>query len=50
MRAEVAAWCRRERLLAPGDRVICALSGGADSVALLCLLYGASCLLYNVLR
>ncbi len=38
MRAEVAAWCRREGLLRPGDRVICALSGGADSVALLCLL------------
>ena len=34
MRAKVLAWCREERLFAPGDRVVCALSGGADSVAL----------------
>lgn len=35
MRAEVLSWCRREGLLAPGDRVLCAVSGGADSMALL---------------
>lgn len=35
----VAGFCRVQRLLEPGDRVICALSGGADSVALLWSLY-----------
>ena len=39
MRDKILNWCREERLLAPGDRVVCALSGGTDSVALLhCLL------------
>lgn len=39
MRADVAAYCRRERLLSEGDAVLCAVSGGADSTAmLLCLL------------
>ena len=35
----VAEFCREKVLLLPGDRVICALSGGADSVALLWSLY-----------
>lgn len=39
MRDKILNWCQRERLTEPGDRVVCALSGGADSVALLhCLL------------
>ena len=39
MRAEVLAYCRENRLFSPGDRVICAVSGGADSMAMLwCLL------------
>lgn len=32
---KVLKWCRSQRLLAPGDSVTVALSGGADSVALL---------------
>lgn len=36
---EIAAFCRRENLLEKGDRVVCAVSGGADSVALLFALY-----------
>ena len=32
---KVLDWCRAQRLLAPGDAVTVALSGGADSVALL---------------
>lgn len=35
MRAEVLAFCRENQLFSPGDRVICALSGGADSMAML---------------
>lgn len=39
MRDKILDWCRRENLLPEGGRVVCALSGGADSVALLhCLL------------
>ncbi len=39
MRAEVAAWCRRSGLLSEGDRVLCAVSGGADSMAMLWCLH-----------
>ena len=39
MRDKVLNWCRQERLLQSGDHVVCALSGGMDSVAMLhCLL------------
>lgn len=39
MRNKILDFCRREGLTVPGQRVTCALSGGADSVALLhCLL------------
>lgn len=39
MRAEVLRWCRREQLFAPGDRVLCAVSGGADSTGMLWCLH-----------
>lgn len=39
MRAEVLRRCRQEELFASGDRVICAVSGGADSTAMLWCLY-----------
>lgn len=39
MKAEVLEFCRQEQLFSPGDRVLCALSGGADSMALLWCLH-----------
>ena len=39
MKAEVFAHCRKERLFCAGDRVICAVSGGADSMAMLWCLH-----------
>lgn len=39
MKNEVFAHCRRERLFSAGDRVICAVSGGADSMAMLWCLH-----------
>ena len=36
---KVCAFIRSRQLIAPGDQVVCALSGGADSVALLWALY-----------
>ncbi len=35
----VLAWIRQNGLISPGDRVVCALSGGADSVAMTLLLF-----------
>ncbi len=39
MQNKLLNFIREEHLIAPGDRVICAISGGADSVALLFALY-----------
>lgn len=40
MRDELERYIRENRLIAPGDRVTCAVSGGADSMALLWALHG----------
>ena len=39
MKAEMLSWCRRTKLFSAGDRVICAVSGGADSMAMLWCLH-----------
>ena len=39
MKAEMLSWCRRTELFSAGDRVICAVSGGADSMAMLWCLH-----------
>ena len=39
MRAELLSWCRENALFSPGQRVACAVSGGADSMALLWCLW-----------
>lgn len=39
MQNKLLTFIREQRLISPGDRVICALSGGADSVAMLFALF-----------
>ena len=42
MKDKVLQYCRREMLFSPGEAVVCAVSGGADSVALLHCLHTLS--------
>jgi tRNA(Ile)-lysidine synthase len=39
MKDKVLRWCREQGFFSSGDRVICAVSGGADSMAMLHCLY-----------
>ena len=39
MQNKLLKFIREQGLIEPGDRVICAVSGGADSVAMLFALY-----------
>ena len=39
MMDKILRWCHEQSLIAPGMHIVCAVSGGADSVAMLHVLY-----------
>ena len=39
MLSKLRAFCKEQKLIVPGDEIVCAVSGGADSMALLWALY-----------